>query len=41
MVHKILGTVRSLEESNIKLKIFWVPSHSSILGNELADKLAK
>ena len=40
--HPIITQILDLiQQSSIELTICWVPSHSGIQGNEIADKLAK
>lgn len=39
-VLKVRNTVTLLADKGIKLKFIWVPSHSNIKGNDLADRLA-
>lgn len=41
IVEDILNTIRSLEKNQWKIYFTWVKAHVGIMGNELADKLAK
>jgi kelch-like protein 2/3 len=41
LVNQILESLSILEESNISVSFCWVPAHVGIVGNEVADKLAK
>ena len=40
-IFKIKQSLERLSSSNHSVRLFWIPSHSGILGNEKADSLAK
>jgi len=41
LVFKITQSCSYLASKNISIKFYWIPSHSGIYRNEIADKLAK
>ena len=41
IVHKIHTLLRNIEMERIKLRFVWIRAHNGIIGNELADALAK
>ena len=41
LVQKILILVKKLQDLNMEIIFFWIPSHKNILGNEIVDSLAK
>ena len=41
LVFKITQSCLHLANKNIFINFYWVPSHSGIYGNKIADKLAK
>lgn len=41
VVAEIKQTIKTLKDKDIKIQINWTPGHAEILGNEIADRLAK
>ena len=41
IVRNIHFLLSSLKEKNVRIKFCWVPAHCGIVGNEMADKVAK
>lgn len=41
IVNRIWDRIKALRERQIKIRMYWIPSHKGNTGNELADKLAK